>query len=320
MSEPSNRAPFIFILIGLGLSVILLIAGVAGAVAFLRPSNLARLGPRSSTPPPTATLSGVDKENTAVALQRPTRTALARQNAAATATAQARTEATESAAAATAEARGQATAAAAATEQAQQAAEAIRAAQVAWPVAVNETFDDNRLAWPLAPQRDDSIAVVPEIRSGRLQFTVTVDNGNSYENFVPENGPVFTDLYAAVDVRFLGPSVDGNSAYGLVVRHVDQDYVFFGLQDNGRFRVLVVFGSGIYQLYDFGSTAIRANEANRLAVGVIDHDFVFLINDEIVWQMAEADSTAGQVGLGVDAFTAHDSTQVEFDNLEVRAP
>jgi hypothetical protein len=200
------------------------------------------------------------------------------------------------------------------------AAEAIRAAQAEWPVAINETFDDNRLDWPLKPQRDSSIAVVPEIKSGQMRFTVTVDNGNSYENFVPANGPLFTDLYAAVDVRFLGPEVEGQSAYGLIVRHVDQDYIFFGLKDDGAFRVLVVFGSGIYQLYDFKSSAIQSNETNRLAVGVIGHDFVFLINDEIVLQITEDDSTAGQVGLGVDALTAHDQTQVEFDNLEVRAP
>ena len=61
-------------------------------------------------------------------------------------------------------------------------------------------------------------------------------------------------------------------------------------------------------------------KAGCVAVGVSGHDFIFLINDEIVWQMTEEDSTAGQVGLGVDALTAHDQTQVEFDNLEVRAP
>ena len=320
MTDNSNRAPLIVLLIGLGLGVILLIAGVAGATILLRPDNLARLAPRSSTPPPTATLSGVEKENTAVALERPTRTALARQNAAATATAQAQAEATETAAHATEEARVEATAAAAATEQALAAATAILAAQSEWSVALTETFDDNALDWPLEPQRDDSITVVPEIKDSQMRFTVTVDNGNSYENFIPANSPIFSDLYAAVDVKFLGPNVDGQSAFGLVVRHVDQDYIFFGIKDDGAFRVLVVFSSGIYQLYDVGSSAIRPDEVNRLAVGVIGHDFIFLINDEIVWQINEEDSTEGQVGLGVDALTAHDRTQVEFDNLEVRAP
>lgn len=320
MSDNPNRAPLIVLLTGLGLVVVLLIAGVAGATTLLRPENLTRLAPRSPTPPATPTLSGVDKENTAVAVQRPTRTALARQNAAATATAQAQAEATEASARITEEARIGATAEALATEQARVAAKAILAAQTDWSVAFSDVFDNNFYRWPLEPQRDSSIAVVPEIQNGALRFTVTVDNGNSYENFVPENSPVFTDLYAAVDVRFLGPEVDGQSAYGLIVRHVDQDYIFFGIKDDGRFRVLVVFGSGIYQLHDMGSSAIQPDEVNRLAIGVIGHDFVFLINDEIVWQITEDDSTAGQVGLGVDALTAHDQTQVEFDNLEVRAP
>jgi hypothetical protein len=320
MSDNTNRAPLIVLLIGLGLAVILLIVGVAGGVVLLRPENLARLVPRSATPVPTPTLSGVDKENTAVVQQRPTRTALAQQNAAATATAKAQAEATDTAALATEQARVEASQAAAATEQAQAAAEAILTAQAEWPVAITETFDNNGLAWPLEPQQDSSITVIPEIEGGQMRFTVTVDNGNSYENFVPEDSPAFTDLYAAVDVRFLGPNVEGNSAYGLVVRHVDQNYIFFGIQDNGSFRVLVVFDSGIYQLYQVSSSAIRPEEVNRLAVGVIGHDFIFLINDEIVWQITEEDSTDGKVGLSVDALTAHDQTQVEFDNLEVRAP
>src|SRR6185503_9513049 len=121
----------------------------------------------------------------------------------------------------------------------------ILAAQAEWSVALTETFDNNALDWPLEPQRDSSITVVPKIEDSRMRFTVTVDNGNSYENFVPANGPVFTDLYAAVDVRFLGPDVQGQSAFGLLVRHVDQDYIFFGIKDDGAFRVLVVFSSGI---------------------------------------------------------------------------
>ncbi len=320
MADHPNRAPLMVILIGLGLALLLLLAGIAGAATLLRPENLARLVPRSPTPIPTPTLSGVEKENTAVAAQAPTRTAQARQNAATTATAQAQAEATDTAVLATEEARTLATAQALATEQAHATAQAILTAQADWPVAFTDTFDGNTQGWPLEPQRDSSIAVVPEIKDGKMRFTVTVTNGNSYENFVPENGPLFTDLHAAVDVRFIGPNVAGNSAYGLVVRQVDQDYIFFGIKDDGAFRVLVVFDTGIYQLYDISSSAIQPAETNRLAVRVIGHDFLFFINDERVWQFTEDDSVAGQVGLGVDALTAHDQTQVEFDNLEVRAP
>lgn len=310
MSDTGNRAPFIVLLAGLGVVVLFLIAGVAGAVIVLQPNNLARLAPRSPTPPPTLTLSGVEKENTAVAQQRPTRTAQARQSA----TAQAQAEATHAAALATEEAHALATAQAQATQQARVTAQAN------WLIAFSDAFDNNVYSWPLAPQRDSSIAVVPEIKNGALRLTVTVDNGNSYENFVPEKGPVFTDVYAAVDVRFLGPEVGGQSAYGLIVRQVKQDYIFFGLKDDGAFRVLVVFDTGIYQLYDISSSAIQPAETNRLAVRVIGHAFLFFINNELVWQFTEDDSVAGQVGLGVDALTAHDQTQVEFDNLEVRAP
>lgn len=313
MSNDTPQAPVIILLVGLGCVVILLIASVAGVATFLRPDNLTRLAPRSPTPPPTSTLSGVDKENTAVARQRPTRTAQARRNAAATATAHAQAEATD-------EARSLATARAQATAYAQVTAQAILTRQADWPIVFSDTFDNNVQGWPLAPQRDSSIAVVPEIEAGQMRFTVTVDNGNSYENFVPENGPVFTDVYAAVDVRFLGPDVVGQSAYGLIVRQVDQDYIFFGLKDDGAFRVLVVFESGIYQLYDIGSAVIQPAETNRLAVRVIGRDFLFFINDELVWQFTEDDSTAGQVGLGVDALTAHGQTRVVFDNLEIRAP
>jgi hypothetical protein len=53
----SNRAPFLVLLVGLGLALCLLVAGVIGAAMILRPENLARLIPPSNTPgPATATV------------------------------------------------------------------------------------------------------------------------------------------------------------------------------------------------------------------------------------------------------------------------
>ena len=104
-------------------------------------------------------------------------------------------------------------------------------------------------------------------------------------------------------------------------RHVNDDYGFFGLQNNGKFRVLVVYHTGIYQDITQSAPAIRTQpgQANRIAVRAIGSDFVFLINDQVVWQLTE-DMAPGEIGLGVDVRSKQDEAQVEFTDLQVHAP
>ena len=113
---------------------------------------------------------------------------------------------------------------------------------------------------------------------------------------VPHCGKALTDFSAAVNLRFIRGSDDGSYAYGLVFRHVNDDYGFFGLQNNGKLRVLVVYHTGIYQDITQSASAIRTQtgQANRIAVRAIGSNFIFLINDQVVWQLTE-DMAPGEI-------------------------
>jgi hypothetical protein len=271
------------------------------------------------TPAPAPALSAAQIDATAGAVARATRQAQDTADARAAATAQAIRDATATAGAeATAQARLDATA----TAQAQAIADAMIATQASWPSAITETFTDNHLGWPVGLSEDDYIAVTTALTDGKYLWTVNPKDSGSYENFVPEAGREYTDFYAAVDIQFVRGKDDGGYAYGLVFRRVENDYGFFGLQRDGRFRVLVVHDTGIYTLIDYDAPALRRGQPNRIAVRAIDSDFIFQINDQVVWYLSD-DSLrvrAGEIGLGVDVMSTGGEAQVEFDNFEVHAP
>jgi hypothetical protein len=245
---------------------------------------------------------------TAGAIQRSTRQAQATINGRATAVAQASE---------TAEARANATA----TLVARATRQAVIAAKSAWPRVISESFKDNALGWPLGLTKDDSLAVTSRVADGGYQWTVTVADGNSYWNLVPEKGPLLTDFYASVNVQFVSGEEDDLTSYGLVFRNVEKDYGFFGISKSGDLRILEVHDSGIYNLDQEASNAIdtRPGGVNRIAVAAVGPNFVFFINNKAVGQMT-ADINPGKIGLGVDALSSAREAQVTFSDFEIYAP
>lgn len=288
------------------------VAGPALILAFLV-GCAAPPTPNQQTLPPT--LSAAQLEATSGAIAQATRRAQATLDTQATADSRAVT------ATAKAEAATQTAAQATATAETQAAAQAIIAAQSSWPSLIAEPFTDNRLGWPVGIKQDNSLIVTSEVTDGKYLWTVKVKHGNSYFNLMPADGPALTDFYAAVTLQFIRGDEGGDYAYGLVFRHIDDDYGFFGLQNDGRFRVLVVYDTGIYQFIQESSSAINTGpgETNQIAVRAIGSDFIFLINDQAVWQLTE-DMAPGDIGLGVDVVSKQDEAQVEFTGFEVHAP
>ncbi len=88
---------------------------------------------------------------------------------------------------------------------------------------------------PHPPSPDDNpMAVTSTIETGRYHWVVNVVNGNSYFNLIPTNSLRLDKFHAAVKVQFVQGNDDGQSAYGLTFRHVDNDYGFFGILKSGR--------------------------------------------------------------------------------------
>jgi hypothetical protein len=267
--------------------------------------------PRATAAP---TLSALADDATAGAASKATQKAKSTLSAEATATQAAGLEGTATAEAEVAQN-------ATATVEAQATAEAILTAQADWPLVAEESFTNTRLGWPTGKYPDNDIQVTAQLQSGKYLWSVVPLHGNSYVNILPKQGQTFGDFSAAVDIKFTQGSQDGNAAYGLVFRRINRDYGFFGVQPDGTVQILTVFGGGVYSQVTLGTSATHKGlgQTNRLTVRAIDSDFVFLVNDEMVWQLNE-DFSPGEIGLGVDSTQKGPLVQVEFTNFEVHAP
>jgi hypothetical protein len=263
------------------------------------------------TPVPTSTLSAAQADATEGAIEQVTRRAQATRDSQSTATSQ---EATQTA-------RARYFQEATATAGAQATAQAVIATQATWPALIIETFKDNHLGWPVGIHQDESIIVTTVISNGNYLWSVDPKHNNCYENMIPEKSEALTDFYTSVKVRLFEGGQGGNYAYGLVFRHLNDDYGFFGIQNDGHFRVLVVYHTGIYQHIIMRSSAIRTqlDQDNQITVRAIGSNFIYLINDQVVWELNE-DMAPGSIGLGVDIISKVGEAQVEFTDYEVRAP
>ena len=210
-----------------------------------------------------------------------------------------------------------------ATSDARATVQAIYTAEHTWPQRVAETFADNQLGWPIGLTQDQYLAVTSTVAGGRYQWLTQIAMSGAYTNLAPAKGPSPADFYAAVTVQFApgGGNDQGDAAYGLAFRLVGEDFGFFGVLNSGSYLALETHGSNVDQQILDSSSAIdtRPGATNRLGVVGVGADFVFLINDQVVSDLA-ANLAPGQIGLGVEGLSAVKQAQVDFSDFEVRAP
>jgi serine/threonine-protein kinase len=255
----------------------------------------------------------------------------AAQEAAASATASARqtevaqdqaTRAAAEAASATAQARMQATATAQAQIQATATAEARLFAPLQeaadWPVVLADDYGAEGDVWSVGDYSDTLVDGSRSIDGGIYRW-----EAEAFDDFVwwsiPDTDEV-SDLYLAVDVRL----VDGvsNAQYGLVFRRgEDRDYYLLLVSDNGNYEFVGVFEGSWTTLVDWTETsAVRSGEVNRLELVAQGAQFTFYINGEYIGEYSDDRLTQGKPALVVGLSEAGDTSVVEFDNFELRAP
>jgi hypothetical protein len=91
--------------------------------------------------------------------------------------------------------------------------------------------------------------------------------------------------------------------------------------DDQRFRFSRRSESGWTSLIGWTeTTAIQPGEVNRLEVVVIGTQFTFYINGQFVGEYSDSQFSSGVVAVVIGLNEAGDTSVVEFDNLELRAP
>lgn len=324
---PARRASSCSIGGCLAVLAVLIVGGLAAGFAFL-PTRMADIFPQAfpsatATPNPTRAsnvtpgLSGLQINSTAAAKSKATQRALSTQTAAVTASQAALEDAT-----ATAEAATTATAVedAAATAGAASTAQVISTTQAAWPRLISDNFADNRLGWPTGPANGSDIGVTVNVKGKKYAWAVT-PKGSAYASAFPLNTTSLSDFSATVKVKFVQSPQDDNVAVGLMFRHSDPDYSFFGIDPTGQYLVEFNYSGGSSQTITGASTAIltQANQVNQLTVQAVGSDFVFLINNQVVSQITQ-DVSDGDVGVGVEVKGNGKPVQAEFSEFDVHSP
>jgi len=267
---------------------------------------------------PAPTLSAAQVDATSGAISRATAAVQATRDAQATAAEKAKQDATATAAAeATKQAARQATRTAEA-EATATAASLILASQKAWPVALSDSFDDNRNSWHTGSIRQTGFNAQRRLADGQYSWNITSQHDIFWSTW-PDRGQTFADFYASVD----GHSTrDGAPTYGLIFRLVDENnFYYFGLNDDGYYHFDVYEdGDNVSLPIVFGAEAARRGGVNRLAVSASGSHFILLVNDQVVGAMGDDRFGEGEIGLGMTAYEQGGEASVVFDNFEVHAP
>ncbi|MBN1812523.1 MAG: protein kinase [Anaerolineae bacterium] len=282
----ARRFPvWIWVLVALGALLACGAVFLVGGVLVQQSQRAAREAAASAT---------ASAKQTAVAQDQATRAAV---EAAATATAQALVQAT-----ATAEAR---------------LYMPLREAS-GWPIILADDFSAEGNGWSLGDYDDTLVEGSRSIDGGIYRW-----KAEAFDDFVwwsiPDTDEV-SDLYLAVDVRL----VDGvsNAQYGLVFRRGEsKDYYLLLVGDDGYYEFVKVSGGDWTTLVEWTETAaVRSGEVNRLEIVAQGSQFTFYINGEYVGEFSDDQLTSGKPALVVGLKEAGDTSVVEFDNFDLRAP
>jgi hypothetical protein len=186
-----------------------------------------------------------------------------------------------------------------------------------WPVVLSDEFSVEANDWSFGDYEDSLVKGSRNISGGVYRW-----EAEAFDDFVwwsvPDTDAV-SDLYVAVDVQL----IDGvpNAQYGLVFRRAGKDYYLILVSDDGRYRFIGVFDGDFTPLTDWtDTTAIRSGGVNRLEIVAKGSRFTFYVNGEHVAEFSDDQLDSGKPALVLGLGQAGDSSVIEFDNFEVRAP
>jgi hypothetical protein len=293
MADAQRRAPrsarrsaaWIWVLVALGVLLACGAVFLVGGVLVQQSRRAAREAEASAT---------ASARQTAVAQDAATRAAV---EAAATATAQAWAQAT-----ATAEAR---------------LYMPVRQAS-GWPIVLADDFSAEGDIWSVGDYDDTLVDGSRSIDGGIYRW-----EAEAFDDFVwwsiPDADEI-SDLYLAVDARLIDGVSDAQ--YGLIFRRDEnKDYYLFLVGDDGYYEFVRVSGGDWTTLVDWTeSIAVQSGEVNRLEVIAQGSQFTFYINGEYVDEFSDDQLTSGKPALVLGLKEEGDTSVVEFDNFELRAP
>jgi hypothetical protein len=180
-----------------------------------------------------------------------------------------------------------------------------------------DTFNSNINQWRMGAEDGDYWKGSTQIASGVYIWDVReVQDGFVAWSDFPGNDYI-KDYDTYVDTKIDEVPSDGDACSGLLYRLSTQGW------DTGAYSFLVC-SLGYYEIYYHNADGweemisqyhpvIRSHDWNRLEVSVQGSQFMFWINNELIYQMVDEHQTQGGVALMIKADTA--GTKILFDNF-----
>lgn len=189
-----------------------------------------------------------------------------------------------------------------------------------WATVFEETFDSNTNVngWNMGEGSTAEIESNLEIKDGKYMWDVTSKNKIT-GILSPMTLSTMSDFRLSADVKLTSGTY--KPVYGVVFRdNPNGDGYFFGIYGETFLIDKYHSGSTTRFIESQKTPAILPQESNRLTVIAKDSFFVFLINDQFVFEVVDEGIDQGTLGFGVTFFHVDLQNSFEFDNFIVQVP
>lgn len=191
---------------------------------------------------------------------------------------------------------------------------ACRASQPADKVLFADGFSDPQSGWKL--WTNDVSFVVYEAET--LRFVVN----EAQVDVISHPGKNYTDALLFVTAELAAGSSDNH--YGLICRYQDENnYYAFLVSSDGYAGIIKVKDGQVQMLsapvMEYQEAVRQGAVKNDIAAGCVGDQLGLVVNAETIYQVRDADFSAGDVGL-LAGTHAQPGVDVRFDNLVVLQP
>ena len=189
-----------------------------------------------------------------------------------------------------------------------------------WKIIFEEPFDSdaNVNGWHYGEASVEQMDSNLEIEDGKYKWEVSTKD-RIFVRLNPTTAPSTKNFRVSADVKLTSGTY--KPVYGIVFRDSSFDnYYSFGIYGES-FLIDKNYGDQFTRFVDSQkSKAILPQESNRLTVIGKGSFFVFLINDQYVYELTDNEIKNGGFGYGIGLYHADLHNTFEFDNFIIQAP
>jgi hypothetical protein len=193
----------------------------------------------------------------------------------------------------------------------------VEIAGAEWRVLLSDTFDPVTSVWPTGTDDDEYATIVRSEVDTAYHWDATSKLG--FISWISANDIPLGDFLFSVEAQRIRGTE--SSDYGVVFREdAFGNFYYMGVAKDGFF-VSVYYEDEWIDIVDFTySSAVIADEKNKITVIARGSHFIFLINDVIVAEAVDDRIPKGTTALAIQIYDPGLEATIAFDNFELRGP